>query len=84
MLGFRVRGTTLLLDPCVPRAWRGFTIVFRYHGARYDIAVENPSGVTRGIARMELDGDTVPGNAIPLVDDGATHRVLVILGAHPR
>ena len=80
MLGFRVRGTTLLLDPCVPRAWRGFTIVFRYHGARYDIAVENPSGVTRGIARMELDGDTVPGNVIPLVDDGATHRVLVILG----
>jgi cyclic beta-1,2-glucan synthetase len=80
ILGFRVRGTTLLLDPCVPRAWRGFTIVFRYHAARYDIAVENPSGVTRGIARMELDGDTLPGNSIPLVDDGATHRVLVILG----
>jgi hypothetical protein len=32
------------------------------------------------LTRMELDGDTVLGNVIPLVDDGATHRVLVILG----
>ena len=56
ILGFRVRGATLLLDPCVPRAWRGFEIVFRYHSARYDIAVENPRGVSRGVARVELDG----------------------------
>ncbi len=80
ILGFHVRGTTLLLDPCVPRAWRGFTIAFRYHTARYDIAVENPSGVGHGVARMELDGNTLPGNSVSLADDGATHRVLVILG----
>ncbi len=80
ILGFRLRGAMLVVDPCVPRAWRGFTIVFRYHGARYDIVVENPSGVSRGVARMELDGDLLPGNSIPLVDDGRTHQVLLILG----
>jgi cyclic beta-1,2-glucan synthetase len=82
ILGFRVRGTTLLLDPCVPRAWRGFEIVFRYHSARYEIAVENPDGVNRGVARVELDGTAVPGDRtqIPLVDDGRAHRVRVILG----
>jgi len=80
ILGFRVRGTTLVVDPCVPRTWRGFTIAFRYHGARYDITVENPSGVSRGVARMDLDGNTLPGNSIPLADDGTTHQVLVILG----
>ncbi|MBN1422853.1 MAG: hypothetical protein JXP34_29015 [Planctomycetes bacterium] len=82
ILGFRRRADTLVLDPCVPAAWRSFEIGFRYRSARYDIAVENPRGVNRGIARAELDGAAIAGNRamIPLVDDGATHRVRVVLG----
>jgi cyclic beta-1,2-glucan synthetase len=30
------------MDPCIPRAWPGFEIDFRYHSSRYEIAVENP------------------------------------------
>ncbi len=81
ILGFRVRGGTLHLDPCIPRAWRGFEIRFRYHSARYEIAVENPRGVTRGVSRVELDDSPLAGGAaIALTDDGATHRVRVVLG----
>ncbi len=82
ILGFRLRGTTLLIDPCIPRAWPGYEIDFRYHSARYKIVVENPQGVSRGVASSELDGQSLTGGgaAIPLVDDGATHRVRVILG----
>ena len=45
-------------------------------------AVENPRGVSRGIVRAELDGAALPGNQarIPLADDGATHRVRIVLG----
>ena len=82
ILGFRLRGATLVLDPCVPRAWRGFQIVFRHRTARYEIAVENPRGVSRGVTLVELDGTARPPSeaSIPLVDDGATHRVRVVLG----
>jgi cyclic beta-1,2-glucan synthetase len=81
ILGFRVQGGTLHLDPCIPRAWPGFEIRFRYHSARYEITVENPRGVTRGVSRVELDGQPlVGGAAIALADDGATHRVGVVLG----
>ena len=82
ILGFRLRGTTLLVDPCVPRAWPHFEMDFIYHGSRYAIEVENPRGVSRGVACAELDGETLPGPGavIPLVDDGAVHRVRVILG----
>jgi cyclic beta-1,2-glucan synthetase len=82
ILGFHLRGTTLVLDPCIPRAWPGYEIVFRYHTATYEIAVENPQGVSRGVAVSELDGQPLTGGgaAIPLVDDGATHRVRVVLG----
>jgi cyclic beta-1,2-glucan synthetase len=82
ILGFRLRGTTLLLDPCIPRAWPRYEISFRYHSARYEIVVENPRGVSRGVASSELDGQALPGGgaAIPLADDGATHQVRVVLG----
>jgi cyclic beta-1,2-glucan synthetase len=107
ILGFRLRGAALELDPCIPREWRQYEIVFRYHGARYEIVVENPKGVSRGVAAVELDGSPLDGRAlvgahraevegsgsqpepialeaaatrIPLVDDGKTHRIRVVLG----
>jgi len=81
ILGFRVRGATLLIDPSIPKAWRRFEIVFRYHRARYEITVENPRGVSRGVASVELDGKLLTGNPpmIPLSDDAATHSVHVLL-----
>jgi cyclic beta-1,2-glucan synthetase len=83
ILGFRVQGTSLLLAPCVPENWPGFEIAFKYRSARYNISVDNPHGVSRGIAHAELDGKVLPlGQArIALADDGATHSVRVILGS---
>ncbi len=82
ILGFRLHGATLSIDPCIPKDWPGFEIAFRRGSARYDIAVENPLRVSRGVAFVEIDGRlTASSNAeIALVDDHATHRVRVILG----
>ena len=81
ILGFRVRGTRLLVDPCIPRAWRGFEISFRYHSSRYEIRVSNPHGVSRGVVGLTVD-DTIlaPDAHLDLVDDGLTHQVRVTLG----
>jgi len=81
LLGCRVRGASLLLDPCVPGDWHGFEISFRYGGTRYEIAVENTAGVNRRITSLQLDGQALsPQPAlVPLVDDGATHRVRAVL-----
>ncbi|RIL05060.1 MAG: glycosyl transferase [Proteobacteria bacterium] len=82
ILGLRVRGATLAIDPCIPRAWPGFEIEYRRGATRYRIAVENPRGVSRGVTRVELDGESLraPSASIPLADDGAVHRVRVVLG----
>jgi len=82
LLGFRLRGASLFIDPCIPRTWPGFSITFRYHAARYELQVENPHGVNRGVSRIEVDGVAAPGGqaAIPLADDAATHHVRVWLG----
>jgi cyclic beta-1,2-glucan synthetase len=81
ILGFRLRGATLVIDPCIPKSWPGFEISFRYHSARYDISVGNPRGVNRGASKIHLDGEALhPGDAVPLADDGANHKVEVVLG----
>jgi cyclic beta-1,2-glucan synthetase len=82
MLGFRLQGEVLCLDPCVPKSWPGFEIVFRYRSSRYEISVENPRGVCRGVTKLEVDGAEVRQDPtrIRLSDDGATHRVRVLLG----
>ncbi len=82
ILGFRLRGTSLTIEPCIPRSWPGFEIDLRYHSARYEIVVENPNGVSCGVRSVELDEVALPAGtfAIPLSDDGRTHRVRVVLG----
>jgi cyclic beta-1,2-glucan synthetase len=82
ILGFRLQGAKLVLDPCIPTTWPSFGIQFRYHSARYNIRVENPHGVSRGIVRAELDDVTMSEKQvrISLADDGATHRVRIVLG----
>jgi cyclic beta-1,2-glucan synthetase len=81
ILGFRLRGAQLLIDPCIPRAWRGFEIAFRYHSSLYEIQVSNPNGATRGVGGLTMDGTTLdPGSELKLVDDGSTHQVRVTLG----
>jgi cyclic beta-1,2-glucan synthetase len=82
LLGFRVRGEYLVLDPCIPHEWPGFEIVFRYQSSRYEISVKNPLNVCRGVVAIKLDGRLMAGSEprVPLVDDGATHQVQVILG----
>ena len=81
MLGFRVRGTTFSIDPCIPRIWPRYSVRFRYHSAIYNVQVENPSSVCRGVILAELDGERLVGSAtIPLANDGAEHQVRIVLG----
>jgi cyclic beta-1,2-glucan synthetase len=82
ILGFTVAGATLRLDPCVPRTWQDFKIVFRYRTSRYELSVENHAGVCGGITRLDLDDQALPHGStqITLVNDGATHHIRMTLG----
>jgi cyclic beta-1,2-glucan synthetase len=81
ILGFRVRGMHLSIDPCIPRNWREYSMEFRYHATTYKIRVENPSGVAKGVALTEVDGKVLAGATnIPLEADGKVHQIRVVLG----
>ncbi|WP_369407793.1 GH36-type glycosyl hydrolase domain-containing protein [Roseomonas rosulenta] len=82
ILGLRIRGETLLLDPCIPRAWPRFEVTVACGAARYLIHVDNPDRVSRGVAAATLDGTAIRERPVrlPFVDDGARHSVHLTLG----
>jgi cyclic beta-1,2-glucan synthetase len=82
ILGLRLQGAFLLLAPCIPKHWPRFEIVFQYASTRYEIAVENPHGVSGGIICAEFDGQPLSEGPIrvPLHDDGASHKIRAVLG----
>jgi cyclic beta-1,2-glucan synthetase len=80
ILGFRLSGRTLRVQPCVPRWWREFEINYRRGSTHYQIKVENPLGVSCGVAQILLDGEPLAGLEIPLADEPGTHQVRITLG----
>jgi cyclic beta-1,2-glucan synthetase len=82
ILGFRVVGTQLAIEPCVPRSWRRFDIAFRYRSSRYQITVTNPFGVSSGVNHAEVDHRIIlrAPVRVDLLDDGAEHVIRVVMG----
>ena len=82
ILGLRVRGATLVIDPCIPRHWPEFRINYRYGTARYEVRIENPQHISKGVIGISVDGNILNAQdrIIPLVDDGRTHAALVTMG----
>jgi cyclic beta-1,2-glucan synthetase len=82
ILGLRVQGNELLIQPCIPRAWRRYEVRYRHGSTTYEITVTNPFGATTGISHVELDHVTLlrPPIRIPLVDDRGEHVIRVVMG----
>jgi cyclic beta-1,2-glucan synthetase len=80
ILGLRRRGDTFIIDPCIPSSWPDYRIAWRFLDSRYDITVSNPMRRCRGVATATLDGAPVDAGGIPLLNDGRTHDVRVVLG----
>ncbi len=80
ILGIRAEHDGLIVDPCIPAAWKGFRIIRTYRGDTFDIDVRNPRGVMKGVRRVEADGVEVPDGLLRPAGDGRRHRVLVEMG----
>jgi cellobiose phosphorylase len=76
LLGLRLEGGRLRVEPCLPAEWSGFTAHYRFRETVYHIAVHQTPHAT-GAHRLTLDEREQAGLAIPLVDDQREHRVEV-------
>lgn len=65
VLGIRADWEGLVVDPCIPKAWPGFTATRRFRGKTVNITVTNPKGVEKGVVSLRLNGEVLAGNLIP-------------------
>ena len=80
ILGVRADYDGLVIDPCIPSAWDGFTLTRRFRGAEYRIRVFNPGHVCKGVMRIVINGQETTGNHIPLAVAGSQTEVEVWMG----
>ncbi|MCD7884921.1 MAG: glycosyl transferase [Lachnospiraceae bacterium] len=80
ILGIQPQFDGLGIDPCVPEGFGDFTISRSFRGATYDISVQNPDNVQKGIAKLIVDGKEISGNVVPF-EEGKTHyEVTAVMG----
>lgn len=78
ILGIKAQGSTLVINPCIPRGWREFSMEYRFGKTLYSILVKNPMGANAGITAVRMDGEVV--DTVTLVDDGGEHRIEAVMG----
>lgn len=79
ILGIAADFDGLKIDPSIPHEWDGMKVSRQFRGATYNITVNNPNHVCKGVKSMTVDGAEVAGNVIP-VQNGGVHEVVVTLG----
>ncbi len=80
ILGIQPDYDGIKVDPCIPAAWKGFEVTRKFRGATYQIKVENPNSVCKGVKKVTVDGKVITGNILPVFESGTTHSVTVELG----
>ncbi len=80
VLGLKKRSDRLIIDPVIPDWWDGFKVKLRHGKAVYEIDVQNPDHVQKGIAWIELDGRRLKESYLPLDPEHVKHTVRVQMG----
>jgi len=80
ILGIRPEYHGLLVDPCIPKGWANFTVIRHFRNAIYEIQVENPNHVSKGIKDVIIDGERLHSNLLPSFSDGRKHIVKITMG----
>jgi len=65
ILGLRPEYGGLRIDPCIPSAWKAFTVTRVFRGRKVSVEVRNPDGAQKGVRKLLLNGEPLEGNFIP-------------------
>jgi cellobiose phosphorylase len=79
ILGIQPTYKGLRIEPCIAPEWKGFAVTRKFRGATYLIEVKNPNGAMKGVASLTVDGKLIEGNIIPLMPEGRTYKVEVLM-----
>jgi cellobiose phosphorylase len=79
ILGIQPHYRGLIIDPCIPKEWKGYQVTRRFRGSVFNIKIKNPNGVNKGVKDLKINGISQQGNTIPIVPAG-NYTIEVVLG----
>ena len=80
ILGVYPTHNGLSIDPCVPKDFGDFELTRKFREGNYNIKVQNPDNVEKGIKSITVDGQAIDGCVIPYVKGKETYDVVVTMG----
>jgi cyclic beta-1,2-glucan synthetase len=80
ILGMRLLNGDLLIDPCLPKAWRTFEATIHGPAGNLEVRVEDPEGISRGVVEAVVDGTVITRPVVAFPTDGTVRNVKVRLG----
>lgn len=78
LIGVRFAFEGMIVDPCIPNDWDGFSLVREWRGATYNITVKNPNHVEKGVVETTVNGNKV--DIIGEMPNGSVNEVIVTMG----
>ncbi len=80
ILGVYPTHNGLSIDPCVPKDFGDFELTRKFREGTYNIKVQNPDKVEKGIKSITVDDKAIDGCVIPYVKGKETYDVVVTMG----
>ena len=78
ILGLKISGNKLKLQPCIPKAWKEYKIKYKYGRSIYNIKVINNNGKNFGVNKIVVNNNEIE-NEINLEGSGNVYNVEVYL-----
>lgn len=69
ILGIKISGDTLRIDPCIPKDWDGCKVVMRRGEATLEIEIINRAKTGRKVTALKINGEIKSDKEISLVND---------------
>jgi len=80
ILGIKPDYGGLLIDPCIPKDWKEYSVIRFYRGVRYQITVQNPDKASKGVKWLTVNGKLIKGNLVPFEKGKKEVKVTAVLG----
>jgi len=80
ILGLQPVPDGMVIDPCIPDRWDGYTMNRRFRGKELHIKVENHGHVEKGVKQIILNQKVLTSNFIPADELLPVNEIKVVMG----
>lgn len=80
ILGIKPAFNGLEIDPCIPKEWDGYKVKRKFRDYTLNIEVVNPDHISKGVKEITINGNSIDGTLIPVLEKSNVYDVQVLMG----